>query len=75
MENDEIKNEDNKINGKKIKETIRNQGLKMWWVAEEIGIHKTTLRRWVNGKIRQITPANLERLALALSTTTHSFLR
>lgn len=33
-------------------ERLERAGLRMWWVAEKIGVHDTTLRGWKNGKIK-----------------------
>ena len=46
-----------------LKGTIRNQGLKKWWVAESAGIHQSTLKRWLSGRIGQARIANLTRIA------------
>ena len=57
-----------KINSNKVRERIQALDLKHYWVAEEAGVHKTTLRRWLNGRIGQVKTKNLARLAFVLST-------
>ena len=55
----------------KREEVIRilgDQSLKRWWVAEYAGVHKTTLRRWLQGKTRFVLNKNAERLAQVLET-------
>lgn len=50
-------------------EVIRLLGkheLKKWWVAEMSGVHKTTLRRWLQGKTRHIRYNHAEKLARTL---------
>ncbi len=47
---------------------IEHQGLKLWWVAEFSGIHRTTLRRWLSGKFTAIDVARARRLAATLNT-------
>lgn len=31
-----------------LRERIRTSGLKLGWIADQIGVHKTTVRRWKN---------------------------
>ena len=52
----------------KIKEIIQRDGLKRWWVAEFAGVHKTTLRRWLSGKIKRVRDSHAEGLARVLET-------
>jgi len=55
----------------KREEVIRiltEQSLKRWWVAEFAGVHKTTLRRWLQGKTRYVLNKNAEKLAEVLKT-------
>ncbi len=42
------------------------QDLKRWWVAENAGIHKSTLRRWLSGDIRRVRAEHLGRVARIL---------
>jgi hypothetical protein len=51
----------------KVATLIREQALKRWWVAESAGVHKTTLRRWLNGKIHRIQRSHLDSLAGVLA--------
>jgi DNA-binding Xre family transcriptional regulator len=46
---------------------IQEQELKLWWVAEATGVHRTTLRRWLSGEINLVRQSNVERLAGVLS--------
>ncbi len=57
-----------KLDSQKVRERIRALDLKHYWVAEEAGVHKTTLRRWLNGRIGLVKTKNLARLASVLST-------
>ena len=57
-----------KLNSNKVRERIQALDLKHYWVAEEAGVHKTTLRRWLNGRITQVKTKNVARLACVLST-------
>ncbi len=57
-----------RLNVEKVQELITGQDLKKWWVAESVGIHKTTLRRWLSGRIDKVSWDRLDRLANVLST-------
>jgi len=55
------------LNADEVRRQIDQQGLKKWWVAEFSGVHKTTLRRWLSGKITRVKRDNIERLASVLT--------
>lgn len=55
------------IKQRALLELIEQQNLKRWWVAEVAGIHKTTLRRWLQGKTRYIQEKKLSRVAEVLA--------
>lgn len=57
------------IDVQRVRRLIEGQGLKQWWVAEAAGIHKTTLRRWLNGKIERVNEERLRRLAEVLGAS------
>ena len=57
------------LNTDRVRSLIRDQDLKQWWVAEFAGVHKTTLRRWLSGRIDRVRAENVRRLAAVLSTT------
>lgn len=63
------------IDSTKVRERIRALDLKQYWVAEEAGVHKTTLRRWLNGGIARVRPEHVNRLAFVLSTEPKSLSR
>lgn len=50
----------------RVREIIRANELKKWWVAEFSGVHKTTLRRWLNGRIDRIQERHVRQLAAVL---------
>jgi hypothetical protein len=52
----------------RIQESIANKDLKFWWVAERAGVHRTTLRRWLSGKIIRVKKEHAGRLAETLGT-------
>ncbi len=55
------------INTEKVREAIRSQELKRYWVAEMAGVHKTTLRRWLSGQITKVREENAINLAHVLT--------
>jgi len=57
-----------KISGDRVHQHIRENEMRLWWVAERTGVHKTTLRRWLSGKIRRVKDAHAVKLAEVLET-------
>lgn len=53
----------------KITRAIDSQDLKLWWCAERAGVHRTTLRRWINGKIARVHVERAGRLGEALGVS------
>lgn len=49
---------------------IERRKLKRYWVAEMAGVHKTTLRRWLSGKITVVRGDHVRRLATTLEANT-----
>ncbi len=46
-----------------LEDQLREQDLKIWWVAETIGVNRKTVSRWLNGQVRRISARNLAALA------------
>lgn len=63
------------IDPRSINTLLKQQGLKRWWVAEQAGIHKTTLRRWLNGGINKVRYVHVARLAQVLTTSEREIAR
>lgn len=55
-----------KLDRKLLRVLITEKELKRWWVAENTGVHKTTLRRWMSGRIRRVQHRHLSLLAHVL---------
>lgn len=55
-----------RVNPEIIRTVVRQKELKFWWVAEQAGIHKTTLRRWLSGKIQRAQEESVVGLAQVL---------
>jgi DNA-binding Xre family transcriptional regulator len=45
---------------------LRNLQLKQWWLAEQIGVDRKTVTRWLSGRVKSIRPENLSQVARAL---------
>ena len=45
---------------------VRELALKRWWVAEQMGVDRKTVGRWLNGRVKRIRRSNLERMAEVL---------
>lgn len=54
------------LDAETVRKEIVHQELKMWWVAEQSGIHVTTLRRWLSRRICQVRASHIEGLARVL---------
>lgn len=63
------------INSKIIKKVIKENNLKRDWVAHVAGIHRTTLRRWLQRKVRLAHPNNIEKLSQVLSVPCRHLIR
>ena len=59
----------------RVRGRIRDLDLKHWWVAEEAGVHKTTLRRWLSGRITRVRGDHVSALARVLETDDSELLR
>jgi transcriptional regulator with XRE-family HTH domain len=51
------------LNRERLLQQLHSQQLKRYWLAECAGIHKSTLRRWLSGDIRQVRAETLTRVA------------
>jgi hypothetical protein len=56
-----------RLQSEEIAKLIAREKLKRWWVAEQAGIHKTTLRRWLSGHIDKVRSNHVEDLARVLT--------
>ena len=54
---------------------IAELGLRQWWLAEQAGVDRRTVMRWVNGQVRNIQPANARLLAEVLGCRVDEMLR
>jgi tetratricopeptide (TPR) repeat protein len=50
-----------------LKNRIAELGIKQWWLAEQVGVDRKTVIRWLQGKVKSIQPENAEKLAKILN--------
>lgn len=55
------------INSSYLRDRITELGIKQWWLAEQVGVDKKTVARWIQGKVRSIQPENAKALAEVLA--------
>lgn len=56
------------LNVERVRVRLKELELKQYWVANEIGISKATLTRWLNGRITKVHVDKMRRLAVVLGT-------
>ena len=54
------------LNSAWLRNRVAELGLKQWWLAEQIGVDKKTVIRWLHGHVRSIQPDNAKALANVL---------
>lgn len=57
------------INAPVIRDVVARQGLKQWWIAERLQIHRKTVSRWINGTVKRTSREMAEALAEVLGAT------
>lgn len=50
-----------------LKNRVTELGIKQWWLAEQVGVDRKTVIRWIQGQVRSIQRENAEKLAKILS--------
>lgn len=51
------------LNSTWLRNRVAELGLKQWWLAEQIGVDKKTVIRWLHGQVRSIQSTNAVALA------------
>jgi len=54
------------LNSAWLRNRVAELGLKQWWLAEQVGVDKKTVIRWMHGHVRSIQTTNAEALASVL---------
>ena len=55
------------LNATWLRNRVAELGLRQWWLAEQLGVDRRTVLRWVNGQVRSIPPARAAALAQVLA--------
>ena len=63
-----------RVNSDWLRNRLVARGLTQWWVAEQIGVDRRTVMRWVNGQVRTIRSGNARALAKVLDCDIHDLL-
>ena len=59
------------LNSSYVRDQLRIQGIRQWWLAERLGVTPRTVCRWVNGVKIFIPAQTFYRLAAELSSQPH----
>lgn len=54
------------LNSVFLKNRVIELGIKQWWLAEQVGVDRKTVIRWMQGKVKSIKRENAEALAKVL---------
>ncbi len=57
-----------------LRNRLAQLGLRQWWLAEQLGVDRKTVLRWVNGQVRSIQPAKAQALASVLNCSVDELL-
>jgi tetratricopeptide (TPR) repeat protein len=49
-----------------LKNRLAEEGIKQWWLAEQVGVDRKTVTRWIQGQVKSIQPENAEALCRIL---------
>lgn len=54
------------LNATALRNRVAERGLRQWWLAEQLGVDRRTVLRWVNGQVRGIAPERAAQVAAVL---------
>ena len=54
------------LNATALRNRVAELGLRQWWLAEQLGVDRRTVLRWINGQVRSIPPERARDLAQVL---------
>ena len=54
------------LNATWLRNRVAELGLRQWWLAEQLGLDRRTVLRWINGQVRSIAAARAHALAQVL---------
>ena len=64
---DSFMNESVLINATYFRNRLSELGLKQWWIADQIGVDRKTVSRWLQGQVRSAQIDNVRRLCEVLA--------
>lgn len=50
------------LNSSFLRDRLTELDIKQWWLAEQVGVDRKTITRWIQGKVKSIQPANAKAL-------------
>jgi tetratricopeptide (TPR) repeat protein len=53
-----------------LKNRVIELGLKQWWLAEQVGVDRKTVIRWLQGQVKSVQSENIEALCRVLNCKT-----
>ncbi len=59
-------NQDIRLNSIYLKNRVAELGIKQWWLAEQVGVDRKTVIRWIQGQVKSVQIENAERLTKIL---------
>jgi len=59
------------LNSAWLRNRVAELGLTQWWLAEQLGVDKRTVIRWLHGHVRTVQPANARALAQVLGCSVY----
>lgn len=68
QDNDRVSEPTFPLNSAWLRNRVAELGLKQWWLAEQIGVDKKTVIRWLHGHVRSIQMSNALALARVLGS-------
>ncbi|MGZ5280378.1 MAG: helix-turn-helix transcriptional regulator, partial [Pseudobdellovibrionaceae bacterium] len=57
---------DIRLNHVFLKNRVTELGIKQWWLAEQVGVDRKTVIRWIQGQVKSVQIENAEKLAKIL---------
>lgn len=54
------------LNASWLRNRVAELGLRQWWLAEQLGVDRRSVLRWINGQVRSIAPERARNLAEVL---------
>jgi len=55
------------LNSSYLKNRVVELGLKQWWLAEQVGVDRKTVIRWIQGQVKSVQAENIEALCRILN--------